>query len=288
MRVSRASSAMPARTGRRVTGVSTRKMTVAIHGSCVTRDAFSREDAQDISVEMYVARHGIVSAMSPPVLGLPTPGAGDLESASWRLRIGHCDAVKRLGQMLAESPADVLLIDLMDDRLPLIPLEGSFVTESAELYEYLESVGSEQRLPTPMSRKLTHKRGFWLEYLERYCDLILAHYRPEQIIIHEAYQVPLYIDLSGRTRPFGPSVLKEIMLVNVSLADKYRALRHKLSGCSRISMTPSTRATETHRWGLAPYHYTEEHNDRLLRCLREYVASRDGLNLVSNTGKCCT
>lgn len=244
---------------------------IAIHGSCVTRDIFSRPYASHIAIEPYIARHSIVSAMSEPLPGLPGPDT-DYGDRPWRTRMGRCDAAKELAPRLRAGDADWLVIDLIDEQLTPARLEGTLVTMSEELREYLESIGRDVGEAVLLGRRETLRPSYWMPAMRRYTELIRSLYAPERVIVHTAYRVNRYRTADG-VRMFGRSDLRENLIVNTMLAARYRALIAMLPGC-QVVRHRGARADDAHRWGLATYHYDETYYRSVFDSIDAVVSAR--------------
>lgn len=102
-----------------------------IYGSCVSRD-LARVDNERFSAGHYTARQSWISAYAEP---RPAPETLKLSSA-FQQRMIEGDFRSTGGRVLTSTRPDtydVILLDLIDERLGVLPYEGSWITLSNEL-----------------------------------------------------------------------------------------------------------------------------------------------------------
>lgn len=233
--------------------------TVAIHGSCVTRDVFTRPYAKDYAVSAYIGRHGIVSAVSPPWAVAASLSMTTQEPSPWSMRVVRCDVAKQLFDILAKGHADLLLIDLVDEQLPLGRVDQSYVTLTPDLQRYLDLVGYSGPYPSKVPWYRAFSPSFWESSLDQYCDRLLEHFDSSRIVINAAYRTHFYRASDGAVRLYPPRTLRNSILFNRMLSMKYHRLAKALKGCHVVSMPGRTLSATDHRWGHTPYHYAEEY-----------------------------
>ncbi len=107
--------------------------TVAIWGSCVTRDAFALDSrAAELATRLpllyYAARSSWISQHSPPWSARDTELAGPV--SSWVRRAIEDDVRKTLVDRLVERQPDVVVLDLMDERLEIRRIGRTWFTVS--------------------------------------------------------------------------------------------------------------------------------------------------------------
>lgn len=101
---------------------------IAVWGSCVSRDMWPYAD-EKLNLAGYVARQSAVSANHP--IELPHGETG-LESPFQDKQV-RGDAAADVVDRLKEADPDLILIDLVDERLGLIEVDDGYVTRSGEL-----------------------------------------------------------------------------------------------------------------------------------------------------------
>jgi hypothetical protein len=227
----------------------------AIFGSCVTRDAF--ELGQPTSgahrVSVYLARTTINSCMSAPVPFKDLFASERQQKFEERCVID--DIFKRHFDALREKPFDYLLLDLVDERHPIIAIDGSYLCYSvpflrmAEAFK-LDPTKFERRAPRDprvIEETLANVPRF-LERLSRIIDL-------DRIILHEALWATNFIAADGQRKAFANAA--EIARVNDVLAVYYARLK-SATALRSIAVPEDVRvADEKHRWTLEPFHYAD-------------------------------
>jgi hypothetical protein len=172
------------------------------------------------------------------------------------------DKTPRTTLLALEHP---LVIDLIDERLPLLGTASGVVTGSPYLYgsgvvrngDYTRLSNDDELLASgPFSRAI---REF-------------ASVVPQQVlvVVHRAYWA---------TRSAAGRVLEneaEAHRQNAWLQSAYTLLETALAGrCAVVEVGDRSRLADPgHKWGLAPYHYTTEYYDDLAHQVRDVL--RDG------------
>lgn len=119
------------------------KQRVFIYGSCISRDVFTFDDSSYFELVDYIARSPFSSALSHPA-----SLSVDIEKndSQFQRRMLLCDLEKKLLDNVKMADFDILLIDLIDERINLIETKNKgLVAYSNELqrtgYKFSESDG---------------------------------------------------------------------------------------------------------------------------------------------------
>lgn len=244
------------------------KPSLSIYGSCVSRDIFEFTQDDKFELKAYVARQSMISAVAPP---LPD-GAIPLQNPSqFRMRAVEYDLKKSAFAVLQESKSDYLLIDLIDERFPLLSIMGSLVTASNEFYE---STPAEYRSVDKVEKRLKDGKLYLGDVcvedaVQEFCTRLRQIYDPEQIIIHHATFVDQYLSKSGAQKRFAKHYLAANHRLNAILETMYSRIQFYLPGVYVIRETAGALADENHKWGLAPMHYEVDYYRRVLARLYE-------------------
>lgn len=250
----------------------------AIFGSCVTRDAFDlaqRRGSGD-SVATYLARTTINACLAAPV-ALPAPAC--TAAARFEERCVAADIAKTHFADLAAKPFDVLIVDLIDERHPVLSVNGSLLCRSVPLVRMaaacgLDLSGCEMLMPhDPRIVQAT------LDNIPRFVAALTAISPPSRIVLHEALWAPSYRAADGALRHFPDLPL--IARCNRTLSGYYAAIRGACPDMTAIRIDGDALvADEGHRWGLEPFHYGEGYYDLFLQRLDAGVGAvcRGGRN----------
>ncbi|AYG94442.1 hypothetical protein D8I30_04020 [Brevundimonas naejangsanensis] len=213
-------------------------MKVAIFGSCVTRDAFGFT-GRDSDVLTYVARQTIRAAVSPRDNSVEL-ALSHLQPEGFDIRAMLAATRKQSFAMLAASQAEVLLVDLIDERFSTRTDRNSVMTLSTAFPPAACAGWEHWRAVEPRTISAT------LAAVPRFCDALREAAKGRPIILHRAYW------LSGDELS-GP--------MNAALDQYYDAVGDELK-CPSITVDESLRLPDpSHKWGPAPYHYTQQYYD---------------------------
>jgi hypothetical protein len=229
--------------------------TFAIFGSCVTRDAFELDQAKSGGhrVGTYLARTTINSCLSAPV---PFKNLFAAERRpKFEERCVTDDILKRHFDALAEKPFDCLIVDLIDERHPVIVIDGSQLCYSVPFRRMADGFAVdtstfEKRMP--QDPRVVEET---LANIPRFIERLTRVVDPQRIILHEALWATSFIAADGARRDFPKKA--EIERTNAILAAYYARLK-SAAPLRVIALADELRvADEKHRWTLEPFHYAD-------------------------------
>lgn len=238
---------------------------VFVYGSCVARDTVEAAPAGAIDLVGYIARMSLISAGSDATAAFPS----DTSLASdFQQRMLTADVAGALEPALRERgpDADVLLWDLTDERHGIYEFaDGSVVTRSIDVISAPEALS---RLEQAAERHLSfgdeeHFRR-WSEHAEQFAASLQKMGLFDRTVV---LQVPwALVTVTGEPTPWSMGV--RAADANAAYARYYDHLRSL--GFAVLELQPlAVLADPQHRWGLAPFHYTDEVYAEILRRLRE-------------------
>ena len=240
---------------------------VSIFGSCVSRDMLESDPARNLTLDLYFARSSIISAVSDKV-------ALDYEKinlqSSFQKRQIYYDFNKSAMNMLQDKRSDYLMIDLVDERFPLIKIAGGYVTRSGTLLESGIISESEPIIEKEEYVDVHGEHSYRVEgvdvreYLDKFCDRILRIYNPEKIILHVVRGAEFYYDENREVQKFEPNIAGYFKKLNKMWSFMYEYLSTKMAGCMYIDISSGFLADEKHVWGLSPIHFQKEYYERVL------------------------
>ena len=230
--------------------------TIAIFGSCVSRDLF--EDGRlRPSLGHYGARSSIISAVATPV---PLDPARVVISSEWQRRCVLADFGKTFFASLEESRPDWLVIDLIDERFDVLCTSGSFVTRSSAFQaaglDDATDLGLQLiRRMSPDGRALF--AGAAPDFAARVLDVVPR----ERIVLHRALWCTRFAR-DGAVHEFPEERRQLSELQNAMLRGGYDVLEEAFGGVGAIvAVDPATHLADAHhRWELEPYHYEPAYN----------------------------
>lgn len=214
---------------------------VMIYGSCVTRDAFRY--LKDYQLTHYVARSPLVSAMATSPARPPKGLDVDSLTSNFQRRMVTWDLSKRLPQLLRDSSASVLVIDLIDERLRLVRNGDEILTWSPE-------AARAGLRPVSSSVFTVESDGYvdrWREALGDFARLVGSR----RVVVNRALWAT--VDDEGVALPDNDNIRRN----NDVLAWMYDELSSALE-CHVIDYPDHALvADRNHRWGVSPFHYVE-------------------------------
>lgn len=240
-----------------------RPASVFVYGSCVARDTIELAAPDGIDLRGYVARQSLISVGDDASAQLPD--ALEIES-KFQERMIRADfagnLLARLEQMADEI--DVLLWDIADERhgVHRFP-DGSVVTRSIDTIR-AESVARLLEAAEHIPFGSDEHFALWRTHV----DIFDARLRElglfESTVVLE---VPWALRTTdGKTTPWSMGVRAGD--ANKSYQRYYDFLRQ--TGHHMIKLPAEiVLADPSHRWGLAPFHYTPDVYREVLRQLRE-------------------
>ncbi|MDG4658134.1 DUF6270 domain-containing protein [Ectobacillus antri] len=225
-------------------------VSIGILGSCVTRDVFNFDEQQQFTINYYQARTSLVSLMSPSLKVKETDIA--LTSAfQKRMVLGDCN--KTFFKQIALRKPEYLIIDFIDERFDVIQSGNAFVTRSRE---FINSKLS-QNIRKHARFSVEEREELWNDAVQRFADKIITLYEPSQLVLHEAYYKDKYVTKDREVRSFDADILSDNEKNNRILQGFYQQLQQLIPGIVVIKPSEKYLASESHMWGLSPFHYED-------------------------------
>ncbi|MFF2622001.1 DUF6270 domain-containing protein [Oerskovia jenensis] len=235
---------------------------VLVHGSCVTRDAFALADESRFRLVDYYARSSLASAFADH--GLDGVDTSTIASPFQR-RMVERDLGKQFWRGLAGVKADVLVVDLVDERFGILVDDRAGVgTPSAELLR-ADGLSPDLHRAGPGTADFllaweAGRRRFMVE--ARAAGLI------DRIVVHQARWAEVCAD-GTRFDHLATADANEL------LEHMYGRLRQDLAPHQFVRVPARLAVGDPeHRWGRSPVHYTEEYYRAFLDLLAEGLVAR--------------
>ncbi|KRA30242.1 hypothetical protein ASD68_15460 [Rhodanobacter sp. Root627] len=233
-------------------------MKIAIFGSCVSRDAFAFAPKPGLEVAEYIARSSMASAFHKVPLEERWLSAVERIESPFQRRMVECDLRKLAEQRLLASSADVVLVDLVDERFNLVALGNSFATWSSEF----SKLGFDPaEFDAVLRIESNERKPLWREGAQAMLQAIGAN----RIVLNEVYWARELADGQPMER------LEQIDRANVELREMHAFLRSL--GVERAITYPYDllRADPGHKWGLSPFHFIADFYEFTMRSLEPYL-----------------
>lgn len=248
---------------------------VSIYGSCVTRDILEYETSKYIKLKSYIARQSIVSAINKPI----ECNQDDIKlMSSFQKKQVYYDLKKNMFNILSTDKSKYLLIDLIDERFPLLCYMDSVVTVSPYLVEsnYIQFSRDDLIEVVKQKDKKYYFQNTCLDdILEEFCKKLLDVYKHNNIILHKAYMLDQYIDINNQVKSFETYQLVNNKKINQKISYMYKYLEEKLNPLCVINISKDYYAYEGHKWGLAPMHYSKDYYLKALSIIKSHMGRNE-------------
>ncbi|MGP9613497.1 DUF6270 domain-containing protein [Brachybacterium sp. AOP42-B2-9] len=219
---------------------------IAVLGSCVTRDAFEIPEAARFELGVYTARSAMGSFMGRRTETI-VPDYSRIVS-NFQRRMVSADVEKQGRKQLRSEPFDVLLLDLIDERLPVARFrDGGVATVSNEFRRLGISLQNYTKIFAHTEEAWHLWKAGWSTFV-RLLDEIGAR---EKTIVHCAHWV-------GHTPDGSPTMVDPTTITDANrwLEAAYERMSADLASYQFIDVADEYQVADpNHRWGLAPFHY---------------------------------
>ena len=152
--------------------------------------------------------------------------------------------------------ADVILIDLIDERFDLIVLpSGQVLTHSNELTEsgILEDPSIEGFKSIPQGSM--ERRRLWFEGMQKLLVFLKQKNKLDRVLVNKVLWSSAFEKPSKTKFPVASIFIEK---ANTELTWMYEILSHELAEHQFLEFSSSLlTADEFHRWGASPFHYCE-------------------------------
>lgn len=230
-------------------------MSIAILGSCVTRDAFAHHAAELARPDWYFARSGLPSAMSASVFA--GVDVSTIESAFQRAVVA-ADLDGSFSRFLANDDFDLLVYDAIDERFSLhVDPSGAIATRSSEFTKAAADVADCVTIKPHTDAYYDLWEPAWRDLV----DTLRQRGLLERLRVNEVFWAAR-VEGDGEFPRAYPEAL--IRSANDFLSRLYVRMRDDLDA-SHFFTYPENElvAAAEHQWGIAPFHYLPAYYRRL-------------------------
>ncbi|QNP41427.1 DUF6270 domain-containing protein [Lysobacter solisilvae (ex Woo and Kim 2020)] len=229
---------------------------IFILGSCVSRDALEQELGR-FELVNYLARTSMASVGMPKVEDdeVRHKVAGIASPFQRRMLLNDLD--KTTISLIKATPHDILLIDFVDERFNLLLSGRSLFSLSGEL----EKSGFEIEGRVALAPDSDSFLSLWLAGLGR----LLSEVDPAKVVLNRAYWAERFPDGSDASSRGWIQRNNAVLQRLYDAVDKHWSLK-RIDYPREIVL-----ADPRHKWGVAPYHYTEAFYTHTLTMLDQIV-----------------
>ncbi|MBG6218718.1 hypothetical protein IWX75_003205 [Arthrobacter sp. CAN_A6] len=210
-----------------------------ICGSSASMEAFAT--SQSVEIVHYSARSSLGSSFQAHVLAVSSSVHTDKLESTFQRRLVETDIFKKLSDDLNNIDFDLLLLDLLDERIPLASINGTYITHSPEL--------KRTGFHPPIGSEIEPGSDHHLQLCEAGISRLLEIVGPHRVLVNNVYWATHNVSgelLQGQ---------EEISRNNRMLARLYdMLLTHK--GVRFVNYPDGTiLSAQNHKWGDSPYRF---------------------------------
>lgn len=228
-----------------------------IFGSCLSRDGFEFE-GNTHKVNQYFSRSSLVSLLYEP---LAKKNIEIKLESNFLKRTVKDDLTKRFKSYIKNPKSKVIVVDLIQERYPLVNLEKSWFTYSADY----------RKANLPKGKMITglNHLAIYNENIETISSFFKNY---DYVILHEATLAKSYYDDIGKVESFKLYEKDKYFIENGY--KYYSLLKANLSKVYSLKLEGFL-GTSNHKWGAAPSHYEDKY----------YEMFNQGLDYIINNKK---
>lgn len=255
---------LPSGSLRQVTKPTTaRPATVAILGSCVTRDAFEFADPAEFTVEVYLARTALASFLGRRSETFDPEY--DRIASNFQKRMVRSDVLKTGRNQLRVTDFDVLIYDPIDERFALALFEDAGIATISSEFQGLAVPSSEYTVIAPWSEEHFAR---WKAGWETFMRLLDETGARDKLVVHAARWAE---KVEGSESPSADPTA--IAKANAWLERAEERMKEDIPEERIIRVSEALQLVDAeHRWGISPFHYVEGYYHDFLERLRQSLS----------------
>lgn len=229
---------------------------INILGSCVSRDPVEQLlELEILKIKKYISKTSIISQVSKKVeINISSPSGVDFGS-----RMINIDLEKTALDLVAQSKNTFLIMDFIDERLPLYNINDSYFTGSRFFLTHYKGLVEKFRVDFD----ITSDKGtqLFIDSLELFLTKLLnSGMNSGKIILHKAW-FSRYVSQYNKLKKFPDDKQIYIHKHNLFLKKAYAKFVDLIPTCKVIECPAEVVIADSeHKWGEDPYHYIKAYN----------------------------
>ena len=265
------------------------KRKLNILGCCVSRDSvdydlnrqqFGSNEYEVLRYFMGISTYTMLDGnkLQVPIKLLMEHATNKQLFSQFRARCLMLDCCKGALNYLSEVKSDWLIIDLCNNRLPVVKWDdlGVLLTYSGGLSCCISIINT---ILNNHSYEIIQPWDLPTDIMQLRTITILNNiqnlYSAKQIILNEFYSVDSYICSNGKISKFSNEVIKTSSKWNELLSNHNNLAESTLKECHIIRFPENVIADSNHRWGLAPLHYHKLYYEYVKKAINIIVSEYD-------------
>jgi hypothetical protein len=244
---------------------------VLIFGSCVSRDILSFAENNRIQLADYFARSSIASIATKPVK-VDDECMARIASEFQR-RMVLRDLEKGFLHFVAKRrDFDFILLDLIDERFDLYEAAPDSVLTISSEFMLTRFVTPEDRGSPRLIRSGSERhRTMWKAGISCLFTVLAEHGIADRVIVNKVF----WADCLGDGTPLPTEEASQRQAANQLLRWMYKELELYVPAPRWMSFSDTVlRSNAGHRWGIAPFHYTDNYYISAVAQLAQLYADR--------------
>ncbi|MGM8871250.1 DUF6270 domain-containing protein [Psychrobacter sp. 2Y5] len=237
-------------------------MKIKVYGGCVSRDILNFDDTDTMQLAGYHARSSLATLGSKNVVKTISKKYYDALSnidSKFQRRMVVSDFDNEVIKSVAVNDYEFLLIDFLVDRLHLAEIDGKLVTRSVE---FLRSGIKPDKVINTFSDQYFE---LWKKGVDNLFTMVSNTVGLEAVKINKVYWTDKATDAQD-TIKLGEKW--DIEKNNEKLNMMYKHVESILPQSSIIEFSKDLLiADSNHKWGLSPFHYTDDYYKRMLEII---------------------
>lgn len=241
------------------------KKNIIVYGGCVSRDIFNFDTVNEpcIKLSSYYARSSLATlGLNNTVKNIPKKYYDSLLNieSKFQRRMVESDFNNQILESAGKGGYDLLLIDFLVDRFHLAEIDGKLVTRSVE---FVRSGIKPNRIINTFSDQYLM---LWRKGIDNLLSVIDARADLDKVRINKVY----WSDIATEEQDTIKLNEKwDIEKNNAKLDAMYEYVEKILPSSSIIEVDKSLLiADSNHKWGLSPFHYTDDYYRKMLEIIK--------------------
>lgn len=241
---------------------------ILVFGSCVSRDIFNFAADQQFELVDYYARSSLASVGATPVDTCEKDLAQIVSPFQRRMVLR--DMSKGFLNDLKTLQFDVLLLDIIDERFDVYEIApGSVVTLSNEFLASGLITTAERNSAKWIKSDSEQHRTLWLKGMERFFSELDILGLVNRIVVNRVFWANRFEDDAPLPATYPATTVEK---ANSHLAWMYEQLERFVAPSNWLHFSNSMlKANQQHRWGVSPFHYSDEYYRTAITALNDYV-----------------
>lgn len=242
-----------------------------LFGSFACRDVFDYFPEGTLTLRNSVFQQSMFSALSVPF----EYDADSIKTRTeFRKRVIIRDMNKDTFEVFSRKPSAYLLIDLLEERFPLIKKDNSILTLSEMYKEAFPNDDGTILKKRIIENELYIEDDKASQTVKEFCAKLTELYRGENIILHYALMADCYRDKDGNTVSFDLTTMEDNRRINRILEYLYNQIIADIPEICVIDERGSLCADVGNKRGLSPVNYSDDYYNKVSNSIQNILRTK--------------